>query len=203
MFEILQRGGLFMLPIIACSIVGVAIALERGLYFARIPYRAKALVEELQRLLRAGDLSGARQRCADTPGPISRVLGELCAAWSKSKPRREEIASVAGSRELRKMETRLRGLAVIGQTAPLLGLLGTVVGLVSAFMTISAHEGRVNPSMLAGGIWQALLTTVAGLVVAIPAILTYEWFESRVDKMEFALREATTTLLDEEPGGEG
>lgn len=201
MWEVIRNGGPFMWPIFACSIVALAIALERWMHFVRLSSDSSVLVRELRPLIEEGRVSEARRLCWQARGPVAAVLAELLEVWPAPRERREEVVSVSGSRELRRMEKRLRGLAVIGRTAPLLGLLGTVVGLVEAFMAVSAHQGRVDPSILAGGIWQALLTTVAGLVVAIPAILAHEWFESRVDEMAFAIREATSGLVGAEAEG--
>ena len=195
MLELLQKGGLFMWPIVLCSVVAVAIAVERWLVFRKLPNSHTKLVAELIDMLRGGHASKAEAHSKKQPGPVAAVLSELLGARDLSSDEREQIVGVAGSRELRRLETRLRGLSAIARVAPLLGLLGTVAGLVAAFMAVGERGGQVDAGVLASGIWQALLTTIAGLVVAIPAMLAGDWFESRVDEVEFTIREAATQLM--------
>ena len=97
---------------------------------------------------------------------------------------------------VRNLEQRLNWLAIIGNIAPLLGLLGTVTGMIKVFMGIQNMQGQVNPSALAGGIWEALITTAAGLIVAIPTIIAYHYFEDRIDDITGALKELISDILE-------
>lgn len=97
---------------------------------------------------------------------------------------------------VRNLEQRLNWLAIIGNIAPLLGLLGTVTGMIKVFMGIQNMQGQVNPSALAGGIWEALVTTAAGLIVAIPTIIAYHYFEDKIDETVGALKELISDILE-------
>lgn len=193
--DLILRAGPFLWPIIIASVIGFAIFLERTQAFLRYRSERGELVGEIVDLARKGRLDEAAALCRSTGGPIANVLGTLVRALDRPKDEREQIVLVSGNREIRQMERGLRGIAVIARIAPLLGLLGTVVGLVEAFIAVSTMQGPPDPSVLASGIWQALLTTVAGLLVAIPAILSHEWLQSRVDEMALQMQEAVTEVL--------
>jgi biopolymer transport protein ExbB len=152
-------------------------------------------VGDVVELARKGRLMDAADACKQAGGPVASVLATLMRTLDRPRDEREQIVIVAGNREIRQMERGLRGIAVIARIAPLLGLLGTVVGLVEAFLAVSTMQGPPDPSVLASGIWQALLTTVAGLLVAIPAILSHEWLQSRVDEVALQMQEALTEVL--------
>jgi biopolymer transport protein ExbB len=201
MWDFIGKGGPFMWPIITCSMVALAIILERWVRFVRLPSGTRRLASEVADLVRLGRVEDASRTCDGARGPVATVLREYCGALVLSAEQREQVAHMAGSRELRVLEQRLRALAAIARISPLLGLLGTVVGLVEAFMVVADHGGHVEASLLAGGIWQALLTTVAGLIVAIPATLFHDWFEGKVDDVAFALTEAVTEVGKQLPGG--
>src|SRR5690606_10699861 len=118
--------------------------------------------------------------CRRNRDPVAHVLITFLRAMELPMREREQLVSASGSREIRRMERGTRAIAVIARLSPLMGLLGTVVGLVTAFRTVATVQGSPDASLLAGGIWQALLTTVAGLIVAIPAIMSHEWLEGRI-----------------------
>ena len=143
----------------------------------------------------------ASRICRGEGGPITSVVATLLDNLHLPTERLDHVVSVAGKREVRRMRTHLQGLAVIARVAPLLGLLGTVVGLVEAFLAVSRMQGPPNPSILADGIWQALLTTVAGLMVAIPAILSHEWLRGLVDELVYGMQEAVSNVLATDVGG--
>ncbi len=192
--DLILKAGPFLWPIVIASVVGLAIFLERAQAFLRYRSGHGELVENIVELAREGRLADADDACKRTGGPVAAVLGTLVRTLDRPKDEREQIVTVSGNREIRRMERGLRGIAVIARIAPLLGLLGTVVGLVEAFLAVSTMQGPPDPSVLASGIWQALLTTVAGLLVAIPAILSHEWLQSRVDDVAFQMQEAVTEV---------
>lgn len=193
--DFLVRAGPLIWPIILCSVIGLAIFLDRTYVLLRSGSEQPQLVTRIIALTRGGDIDEAIALAREAPGPITNVLGTLLNNLELPERERDQIVEVSGNRELRRAQTRLRGLAVIARVAPLLGLLGTVVGLVQAFLAVSTMQGPPNPSVLANGIWQALLTTVAGLIVAIPAILSHEWLQGRVSQLAFAMQEGVTELL--------
>jgi biopolymer transport protein ExbB len=182
-------------PIIACSVVGLALFLDRAYEMYRYRKGHRELIEKIFALVSAGELDEARAACQASKGPVASVLGTFLRTLHLPTEEREQILAVSGNRELRRMEQGLRGLGVIARISPLLGLLGTVVGLVSAFLAVSTMQGPPDPSVLASGIWQALLTTVAGLMVAIPAILSHEWLTGQLDDLAFSMEEAVAELV--------
>jgi len=175
------KAGLTRWPLLICSIFALAIILERTIYFVRIRTDYENFTRELFILLRANKLMQAIHFCQKQINPIPLLA---CAYLQNLKnKRRESIMSRVGSFAIEKVESRLRGLATITHIAPLLGLLGTVAGLVTAFHEIELATGQVQAQQLAGGIWEALLSTVFGLIVAIPCMVAYHGFESRADRI--------------------
>jgi biopolymer transport protein ExbB len=201
--DLLLKAGPLLWPIVLCSVVGFAIFLDRAWVLIRQRSSEKGAIDEIVALVAKGKLPEASQLCREKNGPVSSVLGAFLGSRGLAKEDREQIVSVAGDRELHRLERGLRGLAVIGRIAPLLGLLGTVLGLVQAFLAVSTMTGPPEPSVLANGIWQALLTTVAGLVVAIPAILSHEWLRGRIDEVALTMEEAVAEVTRRLESGGG
>ena len=204
MWEILARGGVLMIPIGLCSLIGGTIILERAYRFWRARNDSGPFMAGVMEAVRAGRTGEALAESRRRRGPLASVIA---AGIEQTKGADtgsvEKVVSRVGSRELRSLETHLRGLSVIANVAPLLGLLGTVVGMIRAFMQIEAHGGRVDVSMLAGGIWEAMMTTAAGLSVAIPCLLFYNFFMSRITHIEEDMREHANDLIETLKENEG
>lgn len=192
--ELLAKAGVLLWPIVVCSVLGLALGIERVLFFARSRRQDAEAHDRVRQLLLAGRKDDAALFCQRHPGPVAGLLSRLFTVRELPEEEQKALLSVAAEEQMRRAEWGLRPLAVIGRIAPLLGLLGTVVGLVEAFIAFSAKAGQPDPHLLAGGIWQALLTTVAGLAVAIPAILVHEWCEGQADRTAFSLRAALTEV---------
>lgn len=175
------KAGLTRWPLLACSVIGLAIIIERAWYYWRIRFDYGRFSRDLFILLRQNQLMKAIHLCQGLNHPVTQVAS----AYLKNlyNKRRDSILSREGTLAVEKVERRLRGLAMITHVAPLLGLLGTVAGLVSAFHQIQLLGGQVHAQNLAGGIWEALLSTVFGLVVAIPCMVAYHGYESQADKV--------------------
>jgi biopolymer transport protein ExbB len=192
LIELFRKGGFAMWPLLACSILAVAIIAERSFYFWRLRFNYGKFNSELKDFLAKRKLKEALKLCRIHPNPVPRIA-EYYLKNLKNDVLRGEILKKEGSLALEKIETRLQALAAITHIAPLLGLLGTVTGLVTAFHQIELLGGQVQPSDLAAGIWEALITTVYGLVIAIPAMAAYHGFESVADKiarrMQFVISE--------------
>lgn len=188
--EFILKAGPLLWPIVLCSVIGFAIFLERTYVLLRYGRSQRRLLSQLLPLVGSGRYDEASEICAAQPGPVANVIATYLRSRNLAREERDQILAASGSRELHRLERGLSGLAVISRVAPLLGLLGTVMGLVEAFLAVSTMQGPPDPSVLASGIWQALLTTVAGLIVAIPAILSYEWLQGRVDGIALAMEEA-------------
>ena len=180
--QLFLKGGFAMWPLLACSIVAVAIMIERFLYFYQLRFDYSAFTEELKKRLGKRKMKDAIFLCRQYANPVPKIA-EHYLKNLHSDSLRNEILKREGSFALERVETRLRALAAITHIAPLLGLLGTVTGLVGAFHQIELLGGQVQPGDLAAGIWEALITTVFGLVIAIPCMAAYHGFESNADKI--------------------
>lgn len=196
MFEFFLKGGSLMWPILLCSIISITIILERFYYFYRARTKMPNVFARVKRLLQEGKAEEALKLCESTTGPIVHILALGIHVRKRSLEQKEKIISRVGSKIIKRLDRNLRGLAIIGNITPLLGLLGTVTGMIRAFMKIQELGGRVDASVLAGGIWEALITTAAGLSVAIPTLVAYHYFEGRVDSITSQMKDVASELLE-------
>jgi biopolymer transport protein ExbB len=193
LIQLFQKGGICMWPLLACSVLGIAIIMERSVYFFRLRLNYSRFSEELKAFLSARKIKDALRLCKTKPNPVPKIAA--CYLQNlKNDTVRNEILKREGSLALEKVETRLRALAALTHIAPLLGLLGTVTGLVTAFHQIELLGGQASPGDLAAGIWEALITTVYGLVIAIPCMAAYHGFESEADRIARRMQFITLEL---------
>jgi len=196
MFDFFLKGGLLMWPILLCSVVSITIILERFWRLSQTRTKIPNIFSRVRSLLKDGKADEALKLCENTTGPIAHILAIGIHIRNRSLEEKERLISRAGSKVIRQLDKNLRALAIIGNTAPLLGLLGTVTGMIKAFMKIQELGGRVEPSVLAGGIWEALITTAFGLSVAIPTLVAYHYFEGRVDNISIQMKDVASELLE-------
>ncbi len=196
MFEFFLKGGPLMWPILLCSVISITIILERFYHFYRMRAKVPNIFSRVKGLLKDGNADEALKLCENTSGPIAHILAIGIHIRKRSIEEQEKMISRAGSRIIRQLEKNLRGLAIIGNITPLMGLLGTVTGMIKAFMKIQELGGRVDASVLAGGIWEALITTAAGLSVAIPTIVFYHYFEGKVDNIASEMKDVAQEFLE-------
>ncbi len=198
--EYFQEGGPLMYLILLCSVIGLAVFLERVFHLHRARIDTDKFMAKIRSLLGEGKIEEATELCEETPGPVAHILKAGLSKHSAPRSEIREAVEDAGVHEVPRLEKNLVVLATIAHIAPLLGLLGTVLGMIKTFMTIEEMEGIVNPSDLAGGIWEALLTTAFGLLVAILAHVAYNLLVSRVGgmvlDMEMSATEITNLLSD-------
>ena len=203
MWEIIQKGGILMWPILLCSILALAIIIERFWYFARLRRNVPFVLSELSEYIKTNRIKEAIDLCQKRSAPVFNILTAGLMHYDQSKAQIKEAMEETSLYEVPKLEKNLAPLATIAHISPLLGLLGTVYGLVKTFHTIeimSDQFGPISPGALAGGIWEALLTTVAGLVVAIVAFIAYNYFVNKVNflvtEMERSAAELTSLLTE-------
>lgn len=199
LLSVLIRGGVLMIPILLCSVIGLALILDRAWVYRRMRLHGFVLPEPVHALLLKADIEKATRRLADmADGSAGQtVLKEtLLRIEDRGMGTLRASFNLAGEELISRMEARLRGLATIAAVSPLLGLLGTVVGMIQAFIQIETYGSGVNASLLAGGIWEALITTAAGLTVAIPCLLFYNIFQGRVARVENQLARLGIELSD-------
>ncbi len=196
----LTRGGVLMIPILLCSIIGVALILNRAIAYRKLRLRDFSLPTTVRKALKKEDFDAALMGVdGDTAGAVI-IRDTLVYSRERGTLSITNSFMIAADGLIRNMERYLRGLATIASISPLLGLLGTVIGMIKAFSQIELHGGSVNASLLAGGIWEALLTTAAGLVVAIPCLLFYNLFQGKVEWVESQLASLGKELKDAASG---
>ena len=182
-FDIIFKGGILMWPIMLCSIVALAITIERFFSLRRATIDTREFMDAMRTVLRQNRIQEAVGICDETDGPIARITKAGLLKHKRSKEDIREAIEDAGHLEIPRLERYLSALATCANVAPLLGLLGTVAGMIRAFAQIQHKQGQVNPSDLAEGISNALVTTAAGLMLAIPAMAVYFYLRGRVIKI--------------------
>ncbi|MCA9653820.1 MAG: MotA/TolQ/ExbB proton channel family protein [Myxococcales bacterium] len=184
-FELLRQGGWFLVPILVASLAGVALFIERLLYLRRDNILAPKLVAEVPGLVRAGERQPLRELCEREGSSLGRVLVRGLERTRSTASEMREAMEDTGRRELYLMKRYTGALGSIATVSPLLGLLGTVVGMIAMFQGVvasaEASRGAADIGVLADGIWQALLTTAAGLIVAIPVYLAHRYVLGKID----------------------
>jgi biopolymer transport protein ExbB len=195
MIDYMQKGGPLMWLILFCSVLGGAVFLERVAYFYRRTIRLGEFMQGLTNLIQHQRWSEALMECAATPSPVTRVLHAAILHHDAPRAELKEIVQDAGQLEVPRLERRLAILATIGIVAPLIGLLGTVVGLIEAFVNISSQSGYASATDISGGIYQSLLTTAAGLTVAIPCCVAYAYLSSRVQAVMHDMERAGIEIV--------
>jgi len=196
--DFLTKGGPAIWAIAALSVVTIALIMWKIWRLALMGAWAGQTTEHAVQLWEAGDLTGARETLKGRRALRANVARNAMDVRLDGKfvetDIREEVARVAKN-ELIRARTGLRALELIATIAPLLGLLGTVMGMITAFQTLQEAGSRADPAALAGGIWEALLTTAAGMAVAIPAGAALAWFESVADRAQGDMEDAITRIL--------
>ena len=181
--------------ILLCSVVAIGVFFERLFYLHRVSIRVGELLEGLSLLLKRGNIPEALQECTVTPGPVARVLQAALQHPQASRSELKEITKDAGLLELPNLERNLSILSMLATIAPLIGLLGTILGLLDTFLAISAHSGYATTADISHGVFVSLLTTAAGLAVAIPSFLAYSYLSSRVNDLIHDMERAGIEII--------
>lgn len=185
-----------MVPIVLCSIVGLALILDRFNTYRKLQLEGFELGGPVRQALGRGDVAAAIGHLDGDKSAGGRILSETLGRFHEGTGSIQSSFGLAAGELVRKMEVSLKGLATVAALAPLLGLLGTVIGMIRAFMVIEGQGSNVSPALLAGGIWEALLTTAAGLTVAIPCLMFHNLFQGRIERVEGELNRMATELED-------
>ncbi len=198
---LLSEGGITMVPIYLCSIVALAVFVRKLLEFRGARLLSTAWLEPVLEHVRGGDYQAAADVCRGAANPVIQVVAAMVQALAKRPERAEHEAQRVGSLMLQKLEKNLALLSFIAQVAPLLGLLGTVLGMVDLFVDLqsSADQANFAVSELSGGIWKALLTTAAGLSVAVPALAAHSYLASRTDAVRLQLSDFAQRIMFASP----
>ena len=204
--EFLTRGGPVMWAIAGLSVITLAIILWKVWDLWQRRVWAGHRTDEAASLWAEGQATDALDKLTDRSGPralVARTAMEGCLDENLSdQDAREETTRIAKA-ALAETRVGLRALELIATIAPLLGLLGTVLGMIAAFQALQTSGTRADPSVLAGGIWEALLTTAAGMAVAIPASMALSWFDSTVERLQADLEDVATRIFTRRPSSAG
>jgi biopolymer transport protein ExbB len=199
LWQVFLAGGPVMWPILLCSIFALAIVIEKFWHLHKIYIDTQDFLKRIMDKMKRHETREALQICDNTKSPIANILKAGILKYDRPRPQIIESIEDASLYEIPRIEKNLSTLATIAHISPLLGLLGTVTGMVRAFQVIQAKSTSfhpVSPGDLAGGIWEALLTTVAGLIVAIPTFVAYNYLVNRINHFILEIEKASTELVN-------
>lgn len=199
MWELILKGGPLMGLIIFCSIIAFGVFIERILYLHRSKINTEKFNEEIFNLIKRNRIVEALDKCNVTPGPLAQMVKKGLLKHDRTRQEIREAIEDAAMTEIPKLERNIGVIATIAHIAPLLGLLGTVIGMLKAFQIIeqkAAGAIPVSPGDLAGGIWEALITTMAGIAVAIPTYIAYNYLVARIDAIVSEMERSAVELVD-------
>jgi biopolymer transport protein ExbB len=196
--ELLERGGVVMPIILMLSVYVVAVIIYKLFQFWRAGAFRISFVDDVLRAVEDKKMAEAMNVASKQKGPLARVIETTINAIGNralSDEKRVRVIESSAIREMRLYESHMKGLEMVANISPLLGLLGTVTGMVKVFAGISKTGSGVDPALLAGGIWEALLTTVAGLAVAIPALSAHYILEGRIESIRATLKDTVMSVM--------
>jgi len=198
-WQLIKSGGPIMAPILLCSLFALGIILEKMIYFTIIRTNVGQLKRKVFHHIKNNKIKEAVMVCDGTRSPVGKILKAGIIKFGSSRDTIKENMEDASLFEIPKLESRLGALATIAHISPLLGLLGTVTGMTASFHTIQVRAASMNPVTpgdLAGGIGEALLTTVAGLIVAIPTFVAYNYCVNRINYFVLEMERGATELVN-------
>ena len=193
LISLVLKGGPVMIILLIMSIISLAIILLKLYQFYRSELYSSNKFIPIFKLLKENQIIKAQELLNSIIHPSSKIILSIVHNKKLNNEDRENEVSIVGEKQIRNLEFLLKPLEVIANIAPLLGLLGTVIGMITAFSKLENAGSKVDPSILAGGIWEALLTTAFGLIVAIPALGAFYWLDGKVDKVREEMRHAAIT----------
>jgi biopolymer transport protein ExbB len=196
MFELLAEGGVLMIPLFILSLVAIFVIAERWRSLNNSRIEVDGFLRTVEGMLKDGDRQRALTYCDGIDKPLARILKAGVRRLGRPIRDIEDAISNAGKKEIYHLEKRMNWLATIAGVAPLIGFTGTVTGMIEAFMDIQSLQGNVNPSVLAGGIWEALITTATGLIVGIIAYGFYNFLLGKINRTVHELENASADFID-------
>ncbi|MCH5335419.1 MAG: MotA/TolQ/ExbB proton channel family protein [Alistipes sp.] len=195
MQKFLEGGWEWMLPVLFCLVVGLAVVVERILYLSLSTINTKKFIASVEEALKNGGVEKAKELCRDTKGPIASIYYQGLSRYDQGLDAVEKSVVSYGSVQTGQMESGLSWIGLFIALAPMLGFMGTVVGMIGAFDAIQA-AGDISPTLVAGGIKVALLTTLMGLIVAVILQIFYNYLISKIDSLVNDMEDASITLVD-------
>jgi biopolymer transport protein ExbB len=196
LLDVLVLGGWVMIPLALLSVLTIYLLIERWITIREASSNPDAITDRVREYVRNGDVDGAITYCERKDVPITRILQQGLERLGRPISEIQDAVQAAGKHESFELEKRTNLLASIAGIAPMLGFFGTVVGMIRAFQQIQNLQGNVNPSVLAGGIWEALVTTAAGLLVGILALFAYNFLIGRIRRLTNDMERSATDFID-------
>ena len=205
LLDVLVLGGWVMIPLVLLSFLAIYLLVERLITIRKASSNPDAITDRVREYVRSGDVEGAIAYCKDKDVPITRILQQGLERLGRPISEIQDAVQAAGKHETFELEKKTNLLASIAGIAPMLGFFGTVIGMIRAFQEIQNLQGNVNPSVLAGGIWEALVTTAAGLLVGILALFSYNFLIGRIRRLTNDMERSATDFIDllQEPVSSG
>lgn len=195
MFELVQAGGWLMIPILLCSVISAAICVERFWTLRMDQVAPRNLLSQVWNWIKSNEMDARRLRELKANSPLGQILAAGISSHRKGRDIMKESIEEVANHVVHELERYLNTLGTVAAITPLLGLLGTVIGMIKVFTAIRL-EGTGNASVLAGGISEALITTAAGLTVAIPSLFFYRFFQRRVDELVIFMEQEALKLVE-------
>ena len=195
MFELVQSGGLMMIPIIICSIITLAVVVERMWALQTKRVAPKHMVSQIYHLYKRNKMDNNALTALRESSALGQILAAGLSTIEKEREIMKESIEETGRHVVHELEKYLNMLGTVASISPLLGLLGTVIGMIKVF-TVITSQGVGNPAILAGGISEALITTAAGLSVAIPSLIAYRYFRRRIDDHVVMMEQEAIKLVE-------
>lgn len=195
MFELVQAGGWLMVPILLCSVIAAAICVERFWTLRTAQIVPRNLLAQVWDWIKNNDMDNRKLRELRLGSPLGQILAAGITNHRRGREQMKEAIEEVANHVVHEMERYLNTLGTVAAIAPLLGLLGTVIGMIKVFTSIKL-EGTGNAAVLAGGISEALITTAAGLTVAIPSLFFYRFFQRRVDELVISMEQEALKLVE-------
>jgi len=196
LFSIVVKGGILMIPIFLCSVIAVVVVVERWLYLRKMSINARSFILQVKSLIMKNRITDAVVLSKKIASPVAKITKAGVERYNRPRQEIKEAIESAGKAEIYQLENNLGLLGTVAAIAPLLGFLGTVTGMIRAFIQVQNLGGNVDASVLAGGIWEALVTTPAGLAVGILCIVFYNYLQSKVEYFVYEMEENSTSIID-------
>lgn len=196
LFDLLTLGGPMSVPLLICSITSLAVIIEKIIFFARHRDNSFRLIKKIEMRVDEGDIMGAMEELKGKKGPNAKLLSTALAHYNEDSTRIREVLQAVGEDEIKKMESHLAVLDVIAMISPLLGLLGTVLGIISSFNILGATAGMADATQISSGIAAALISTALGLIIAIPTAIFYSYFTNKVEEKAHEMNLSMVDIME-------
>ena len=195
-WNLISLAGPMAIPLLIASICSLAVIIEKLIFFARHKDNNFRLIKKIEMLVEDGDILGALNELKGKKGPNAKLLSTALSHHSEDPDRIREVLQAVGEDEIKKMEKHLTILDVIAMISPLLGLLGTVLGIISSFNILGTAMGTANPGQISSGIAAALISTAVGLMIAIPSTIFYSYFSNIVERKAHEMNLSMVDIID-------